>query len=139
MKDEIWFFVAGLWICLSHLALALATAVTIIGIPFAVQHVKLAVLALAPFGKRVYVLCSPGTVCSGAADRNSGLQGPPCSHGSTRPMQVPQRTRCGCRYPPWRPGSVSAGEESGAAWPCTRRRGSTSRSCSIRSPDKGAT
>jgi uncharacterized membrane protein YccF (DUF307 family) len=56
LMNVIWFIVAGLWICLSHLALALACAVTIIGIPFAVQHVKLAVLALAPFGKRVHVL-----------------------------------------------------------------------------------
>jgi len=53
VMNVVWFFVAGLWICLSHLALALATAVTIIGIPFALQHVKLAALALAPFGKRV--------------------------------------------------------------------------------------
>jgi len=53
--NVLWFFVAGLWICLSHLALALASAVTIIGIPFAVQHVKLAVLAIAPFGKRIQV------------------------------------------------------------------------------------
>lgn len=51
--NVLWFLVAGLWICLSHLSLALASAVTIIGIPFAVQHVKLAFLALAPFGKRV--------------------------------------------------------------------------------------
>jgi uncharacterized membrane protein YccF (DUF307 family) len=49
----LWFLVAGLWIFLSHLAIALASAVTVIGIPFAIQHVKLAVLALAPFGKRV--------------------------------------------------------------------------------------
>jgi uncharacterized membrane protein YccF (DUF307 family) len=56
VMNVLWFLVAGLWICLSHLALALACAVTIIGIPFAVQHVKLAVLALAPFGKRVRVL-----------------------------------------------------------------------------------
>jgi uncharacterized membrane protein YccF (DUF307 family) len=55
LMNVVWFLVAGLWICLSHLALAIATGVTIIGIPFAVQHVKLAVLALAPFGKRVYV------------------------------------------------------------------------------------
>jgi uncharacterized membrane protein YccF (DUF307 family) len=48
--------VAGLWICLSHLGLAIACAVTIIGIPFALQHVKLALLALAPFGKRVAVV-----------------------------------------------------------------------------------
>lgn len=47
--------VAGLWIFLSHLGLALGSAETIIGIPFAVQHLKLAVLALAPFGKRVHV------------------------------------------------------------------------------------
>ena len=53
--NVVWFIVAGLWIFLSHLGFALASAVTIIGIPFAVQHVKLAVLALAPFGKRVDV------------------------------------------------------------------------------------
>jgi uncharacterized membrane protein YccF (DUF307 family) len=48
-----WIIVAGIWIFLSHIALALAMAVTIIGIPFAIQHVKLAMLALAPFGKVV--------------------------------------------------------------------------------------
>jgi uncharacterized membrane protein YccF (DUF307 family) len=53
--NVLWFLVAGLWIFLSHVGLALATGVTIIGIPFAIQHLKLAVLALAPFGKRVYV------------------------------------------------------------------------------------
>jgi len=54
--NVVWFLVAGLWIFLSHIGLALACAATIIGIPFALQHVKLAVLALAPFGKRVVVL-----------------------------------------------------------------------------------
>ncbi len=48
-----WLVFAGVWIFLSHLALALGLAVTIIGIPFAIQHVKLAMLALAPFGKLV--------------------------------------------------------------------------------------
>jgi uncharacterized membrane protein YccF (DUF307 family) len=48
-----WIIVAGIWICLSHLALAVVFAFTIIGIPFAIQHVKLAMLALAPFGKLV--------------------------------------------------------------------------------------
>jgi uncharacterized membrane protein YccF (DUF307 family) len=51
--NVVWIVVAGIWIFLSHLALALALAVTIIGLPFAIQHVKLAMLALAPFGKRV--------------------------------------------------------------------------------------
>ena len=48
-----WLLVAGIWIFVSHIALAVGLAVTIIGIPFAIQHVKLAMLALAPFGKRV--------------------------------------------------------------------------------------
>lgn len=51
--NVIWFLVAGLWIFLSHLALAVGLAVTIIGIPFAWQHVKLAFLALAPFGQEI--------------------------------------------------------------------------------------
>jgi uncharacterized membrane protein YccF (DUF307 family) len=51
--NVVWIVVAGIWIFLSHIALALALAVTIIGLPFAIQHVKLAMLALAPFGKRV--------------------------------------------------------------------------------------
>jgi len=49
----VWLLVAGIWIFLSHLALAVGLAVTIIGIPFALQHLKLALLALVPFGKRV--------------------------------------------------------------------------------------
>lgn len=48
-----WLVVAGIWIFLTHLGLALGLAVTIIGIPFAFQHLKLAMLALAPFGKLV--------------------------------------------------------------------------------------
>lgn len=51
--NVLWFLVAGLWIFLSHVALGLAAAITIIGIPFALQHLKLAMLALTPFGKRV--------------------------------------------------------------------------------------
>jgi uncharacterized membrane protein YccF (DUF307 family) len=56
VMNVVWFCVAGLWICISHLGLALACAVTIIGLPFALQHLKLAVLALAPFGKRIEVV-----------------------------------------------------------------------------------
>jgi uncharacterized membrane protein YccF (DUF307 family) len=55
LMNVVWFLVAGLWICLSHLGLALASALSIIGLPFALQHLKLAVVALAPFGKRVYL------------------------------------------------------------------------------------
>ena len=51
----IWVVVAGVWIFLTHIALAVALAVTIIGIPFAVQHLKLALLALWPFGRQATV------------------------------------------------------------------------------------
>lgn len=49
----LWLLLAGWWLALHHLALAIALAVTIIGIPFAWQHVKLAMLALTPVGKDV--------------------------------------------------------------------------------------
>jgi len=51
----LWFVVAGIWIFLTHVALAAGLAITIIGIPFAVQHVKLALLALWPFGRAARV------------------------------------------------------------------------------------
>ena len=50
LANVLWFLFAGVWICISHLTLALGLAVTIIGIPFALQHVKLALMAIWPFG-----------------------------------------------------------------------------------------
>lgn len=52
LGNILWLVLAGVWIFITHLGLALGLAVTIIGIPFAIQHVKLAVLALWPFGRR---------------------------------------------------------------------------------------
>lgn len=49
----IWFVLAGVWLAIGHLTAAVANFVTIIGIPFALQHLKLALLALAPIGKTV--------------------------------------------------------------------------------------
>ena len=51
--NVLWFLLAGWWIALGHLVIAVAQAITIIGIPFAIQHVKLAGLALAPVGKTI--------------------------------------------------------------------------------------
>ena len=51
--NVIWFVLAGWWLALGHLFSALACFVTIIGIPFGIQHVKLAVIALAPIGKTI--------------------------------------------------------------------------------------
>jgi uncharacterized membrane protein YccF (DUF307 family) len=49
----VWLVFAGWWLALHHLILAVMLAVTIIGIPFALQHLKLAVISLAPVGKDV--------------------------------------------------------------------------------------
>jgi len=52
----VWLVLAGWWLALAHLVLALACAVTIIGLPFAWAHLKLAMLSLAPVGKAVVAL-----------------------------------------------------------------------------------
>jgi len=49
----IWFILAGVWLAMGHILAALANFITIIGIPFGLQHLKLALLALAPIGKTV--------------------------------------------------------------------------------------
>jgi len=51
--NVIWFFIGGIWLAIHHLLWALFFALTIIGLPFAVQHVKLAGLALTPFGREI--------------------------------------------------------------------------------------
>lgn len=53
LMNILWILLGGIWICLSHLLFAIVCAVTIIGIPFAMQHMKLAQLALMPFGKEI--------------------------------------------------------------------------------------
>lgn len=51
--NVIWFVLAGWWLAIGHLVSALACFVTIIGIPFGIQHMKLALIALAPIGKTI--------------------------------------------------------------------------------------
>ncbi len=47
----LWIVLGGIWVALAHLISAGACAITIIGIPFAVQHLKLMAFSLTPFGK----------------------------------------------------------------------------------------
>jgi len=49
----IWLVLAGWWLALGHLIVALLLAITIIGIPFAWAHLKLAGIALWPIGKMI--------------------------------------------------------------------------------------
>lgn len=53
LMNIIWIFIGGIWIALSHFVFGLLLAITIIGIPFARQHFKLAGLALTPFGRDI--------------------------------------------------------------------------------------
>lgn len=53
LGNILWFIFAGWWLALVHLAWAFLLALTIIGIPFAVQHLKLAKISLMPIGKAI--------------------------------------------------------------------------------------
>jgi uncharacterized membrane protein YccF (DUF307 family) len=49
----LWLIFAGWWLAIGHVVVAVGLAITIIGIPFAWAHLKLAVLALWPVGKDI--------------------------------------------------------------------------------------
>ena len=51
--NVLWLVLAGWWLALGHLITAICLAITIIGIPFAWAHLKLAGLALWPIGKTI--------------------------------------------------------------------------------------
>lgn len=53
IMNVIWFFIGGIWIALSHLGWGLFFCITIVGIPFGIQHFKLMRVALFPFGRTV--------------------------------------------------------------------------------------
>ncbi len=47
----LWIIFVGIWIALTHVIFAIGCAITIVGIPFAIQHMKIAEISLAPFGR----------------------------------------------------------------------------------------
>ena len=53
IMNIIWIILPGLELAIMHLCLAAFFAVTIVGIPLAMQHIKLLPLALLPFGRVV--------------------------------------------------------------------------------------
>jgi len=55
----VWFVCAGWWLALGHLAAAAGLAITIVGIPFAWAHLKLAGFALWPIGRRTIDIDRP--------------------------------------------------------------------------------
>ena len=59
LGNVIWIILAGWWLALGHLIAALLCAITIIGIPFAVAHWRLAGLALRPLGVQIVDIDAP--------------------------------------------------------------------------------
>ena len=63
----LWLLLAGIWMAIGYLVAGVVQCITIIGIPFAIQHLKLAGCALAPIGKIVV----PKEVAAEARRRNA--------------------------------------------------------------------
>ncbi|MFB7458844.1 MULTISPECIES: YccF domain-containing protein [unclassified Streptomyces] len=51
--NVLWLVLAGWWLALEHIAVAIALAVTIIGIPFAIANLKMIPVALFPLGREI--------------------------------------------------------------------------------------
>ena len=53
LMNIIWIVLGGIEIALAHVSLGIAFCITIVGIPFGIQHFKMSILALVPFGKNI--------------------------------------------------------------------------------------
>ena len=51
--NVLWFVFAGVWLAIGHLLAAIVCFITIIGIPFGLQHLKLAGMSIFPIGKTI--------------------------------------------------------------------------------------
>ncbi len=50
LLNVIWILLGGIWITLTHLVLGIVLCLTLVGIPFGLQHFKLMKLSFTPFG-----------------------------------------------------------------------------------------
>lgn len=55
IMNVIWILVGGIEIAMMHICCGIIFCITIIGIPLGLQHFKMCLLALVPFGKRIGV------------------------------------------------------------------------------------
>lgn len=53
LMNVVWILVGGIEITMLHLTFGVICSITIVGIPFGIQHFKMGILALTPFGKRI--------------------------------------------------------------------------------------
>ena len=56
LMNVLWLICGGIWIALTHAFFGLLLCITIIGIPFGMQHFKLTAVALTPFGRDIITL-----------------------------------------------------------------------------------
>jgi uncharacterized membrane protein YccF (DUF307 family) len=53
LMNILWLITGGLWIAITHAIFGMILCITIIGIPFGMQHFKLTAIALSPFGRDI--------------------------------------------------------------------------------------
>ncbi|HVN56812.1 MAG TPA: YccF domain-containing protein [Bacteroidales bacterium] len=53
IMNVIWLLTGGLWIAVAHMVFGAILCITIVGIPFGLQHFKLTAIALSPFGRDI--------------------------------------------------------------------------------------
>jgi uncharacterized membrane protein YccF (DUF307 family) len=53
LGNIIWFIMAGFWLAIGHVCAGILCFCTLIGIPFGIQHFKLAGISLAPIGMTI--------------------------------------------------------------------------------------
>ena len=53
LMNIIWILTFGIMLAIEHLLLGIVFCITIIGIPFGLQHFKLAGIAILPFGREI--------------------------------------------------------------------------------------
>lgn len=53
LMNIVWIVLGGVEIALAHIGLGILFCITIVGIPFGIQHFKMSILALVPFGKQI--------------------------------------------------------------------------------------
>jgi uncharacterized membrane protein YccF (DUF307 family) len=53
LMNVIWLIFGGIWIAITHAFFGVLLCITIIGIPFGLQHFKLTAIAINPFGRDI--------------------------------------------------------------------------------------
>lgn len=53
LMNVLWLITGGIWIAVTHTIFGILLCITIVGIPFGLQHFKLTAVALSPFGRDI--------------------------------------------------------------------------------------